>query len=132
MQVLATLLTEVFFWTGGLIHDTNTASVLPDFAAIALYEPSSGVFGESSRIWVSLGAALGGITDGHRQPGVLLVSTNASCHLFFTFVLDPILNCICSFTFDVVLATPRPSRLRFSRDVGVLGRLRSNGDRVPL
>jgi len=50
VQVFAALLAEVFFWACGFIHYADASSVLPDFAAIALYEPSSGIFSKRCRI----------------------------------------------------------------------------------
>lgn len=50
VQVLATLLTEVFLWTRSFIHDPNAAPMLPDLAYVTLYKPAGSIFSERRRI----------------------------------------------------------------------------------
>lgn len=87
--------------------------MLPDFTAIALYEPSSGILRQSYGIWIAFGATLIGVTRGQRQSRIFLISTDAPRHFFLAFVIHIIFNCIRWFGVDVFLTAPRPARLRF-------------------
>lgn len=49
MQILATLLAEVFVGTRFFGHDPNTTAVLPDLANVALYKQASGIVRNISR-----------------------------------------------------------------------------------
>ena len=49
VEVFSALLAIVFIWTHCLVHDPHTASVLPDFAIIALNEHAAHIVGQQVR-----------------------------------------------------------------------------------
>jgi hypothetical protein len=66
----------VLVWTRRLVEDANAASVLPDTAAVALDEQSTGVVG--LRLRRTIGFA-------QRRSGVFLLPAKASSDLLFIF-----------------------------------------------
>lgn len=48
VEVSATLLTEILVWTHGFVHDADTATMLPDFARVALNEHAPDVIAAES------------------------------------------------------------------------------------
>ena len=102
----------------GFIHDTDTASMLPYFAIVALNEPSSTVF---TRCRVRV-AFLRGIWVCSRQTRVFLVSADASGDLLFSFFVDFIFYGIGGVIFLIFLGASRSARLGPFWIVKVIGR----------
>jgi hypothetical protein len=74
VKVLSALFAEVLVGTGSFVHDAYAASVLPDFADIALNEKPAKLIGLN--VWIhESGHGFGSI---RWRPRVLLVATHAA------------------------------------------------------
>jgi hypothetical protein len=74
MLLWPAIFTIVLVWTCRFVEDTNTATVLPDTAAVALDEQAAGVVGLRLRRTI-------GFTE--RRTGIFLLAAKASGHLLF-------------------------------------------------
>lgn len=86
VKVAPTLLTKVLFWTRLLVLDSDTTTMLPDLANVALYEEACQVVGEVTRSWDFivngvLDARLGVLLARRREAGIVFETTDAANRL---------------------------------------------------
>lgn len=103
MEILTTLLAKVVLWDSLFLHDPDTASVLPNFAFIALDEETTDIFGLEVR-------ADRQILIVRRRSWILLIATNAAGCLFL--VVSDIFVHFGSFVFLNVLGACATSSVR--------------------
>ena len=81
MKVFSALLAEILVGAGVFIHNADTASMLPDFADVALDEQAARFVILDVRICHGKGLAIFGLDSIRWWTWVLLLTTDASCDL---------------------------------------------------